>query len=1101
VQIAALGPLEVRADSGELVEIGGARLRTLLILLALEPGRVVTTSRLVDALWGEQVPAGAGNALQALVSRLRRAVPGIVVTPRPAGYQLEIDPDTVDVRRFERLAAGGRSQLGADPAGALATLREALALWRGPALADVAGERFAQATIAWLDELRLTALQDRVEAELRLGPSAALAAELEALVTTHPLHEPLVGQLMRVQYALGRRGAALVSYERARTRLADQLGTDPSPELVALHTELLRANHRPAAKDRPATTQPPPDQPPVTAPPDQAAPAAAELTNLRAELTSFVGRDEELSEVGRLLDRSRLTTLTGPGGAGKTRLAVEAARTQLTTMPDGVWLIELAPVTDPGEVAQTVLATLGLRDQALLATRPRRPVAEEPIEPLGRLVAALSDKQALLVLDNCEHLVSAAATLADRVLRTCARVRIVATSREPLGIDGENLWPVQPLALPPPDADADTARRYAAVRLLADRAGAVCPGFAVTAANVTALVRVCRALDGMPLAIELAAARFRAMAPEQVAARLDDRFRLLTGGSRTALPRHQTLRAVVDWSWELLDDAERALCRRLSVFAGGATLESAEQVCAGGPVAPAGILDLLTALVDKSLLVARHDPGGTRYRMLETIRAYGQERLAEAGELDATRAAHAAYLLGLAEAAADQLHRVDQLTWLDRLAAEHDNLHTAMRWAIATGDALTAVRLVAAVGWYWWLRGYKVEGAELSQGALALTGEVPDEIRAVALTMSALLTIDGTHHTPWATACFQEAAELAARLPAPIPPLLRLVLPMFALFTVVEASRRPMATNAIEAALADPDPWIAATARVVRAHLELNFGRQHTQAELDFRQALAGYRQLGDRWGTAFALSSLAALLSWRGEFGAAADQLDEGLRLLAELDVAEDAVQYRVRLAQLRWLLGDRDAARTEMARARRDARRVGLPEVSCWVACAQAELARLDGDLDLAGLRLAEAVEAGRHPFVGQQARALVASAEGLLAAARGDLAAAAGHHVRALRTALESVDSPVIAQTLVGLADLELRRGDPPRAARLLGAGVAVRGTRDLSLVDEVRLTEALADRYPEDYRRGLGTTIETVAELVGELRPGDGTRVPPAARTPR
>jgi predicted ATPase/DNA-binding SARP family transcriptional activator len=1133
VQIGMLGPLEVRTDSGDPLEVGGARLRALLILLALEAGRVVTTSRLVDALWDEdQVPAAASNALQALVSRLRRALPGITVALRPAGYRLEVAPDAVDLHRFERLATAGRAELPHDPAAAAATLREALALWRGPALADVAEERFARATVARLDELRLTALQDRVEAELRLGPNPSLVAELEALVVAHPLREPLVGLLMRVLHALGQRGAALVAYGQARARLADQLGTDPSAELVALHTNLLRdsgpgsrpdgaAGPEPAGSARGAERAAAPTRAP-----------APRSTNLRAELTSFVGRDGELSEVGRLLGASRLTTLTGPGGAGKTRLAVEAARAQLGAMPDGVWLVELAPVTDPGEVAQTVLATLGLRDQALLAgNRLRAAVPDEPVEPLGRLVAALSGKRVLLVLDNCEHLVEAAAAVADRILRACPTVRIVATSREPLGITGERLWPVEPLALPPDGADAATAVRYAAVRLLADRARAVRPGFAVSDGNLAAVVRICRALDGMPLAIELAAARLRAMAPDEVAARLDDRFRLLTGGSRTALPRHQTLRAVVDWSWELLSEPERPLCRRLSVFAGGATLEAAEQVCSGGPVAPADVLDLLTTLVDKSLLVARQDrEGGTRYRMLETIRAYGQERLAEAGECEPVRAAHAAYFLGLAERAEEHLLAREQLLWLGRLSADHDNLHAALRGAVSAGDVSTAVGLLGKLGWYWWLRGHKLEGVELADAVFALPGTgpdgPPDEALAVAYAMSALFAIDGAHDSARAIPWFRAAAALT---PGPVPehPILRMVPPLFALFELLETQLAAASTAVLDAPVDDPHPWVAATARVLRGHLELNFGRQHAEAEADFRAALDMYRSVGERWGTGFALSSLATLLSWRGEYGTAVTYIEEALALIVELGVAEDQAQFQVRLAHLCWLLGERERARAVLAEAQRHAYRVGLAEARYFTAYASAELARYDGDLPLARTWLAEAaaVVAGQLGAA-PQARAMVAGAQGYLAAAAGDLDAARAHQATALDAALKSVDAPVIAQVLVGVADLAVRDGDAPRAAALLGASEAVRGMRDLSQVDEVRVTEAaravLGDAgFAEAYQRGLGTTAETVAELAGpvlgtgpvlsaaavtagapeEIRPGGGTPVPPAARTPR
>jgi predicted ATPase/DNA-binding SARP family transcriptional activator len=1078
-----LGPLEVRDDADTVVEVGGARLRALLILLALDPGRVVPTARLIDALWEDQVPAGATNALQALVSRLRRAVPGIAVTPRPAGYQLDLDPDAVDVRRFERLVARGRAQLRHEPAAAAATLRAALELWRGPALLDVAGARFAREPVARLDELRLAAVQDRIEAELRLGAGESLVAELEALVVAEPLREPLVGQLMRARHAAGRPNDALVAFEELRARLADQLGTDPSAELVTLHTALLRAEP-PSAHTKPAYDKPAHDRPAHE----------KHATNLRAELTSFVGRDHELSEVGRLLDTSRLTTLTGPGGAGKTRLAVEAARAALTTMPDGVWLVELAPVSDGGEVAQTALATLGLRDHALIARTGGPLGVEANAEPLGRLVAALSDKAALLVLDNCEHLVEAAAAVADRILGACPRIRIVATSREPLGITGEALWPVEPLSLPPADADAATAVRYPAVRLFADRAGAVRPGFAVTAADVGAVVRICRALDGMPLAIELAAARVRAMTPDELATRLDDRFRLLTGGSRTALPRHQTLRAVVDWSWELLSDAERALCRRLSVFAGGATVAAAEAVCAGRPVRATDVLPLLSALVDKSLLVARHGAGGTRYRMLETIRAYGQERLAEAGEREALRAAHAAYFFGLAAAAEPQLRRADQLVWLNRLSADHDNLHAAVRGAVTAGDAAAAVRAVGFLGWYWWLRGHRAEGAELADAALAMPGGTDDEARAVACAMGALLVLDSGQDSTRAREWFRAAATISGRLTGPVHPLLRLVLPLEMLLGVMEDERRPIPIDALDAPVDDPDPWIAATARVMRAHMQLNFGRRHAEAEADFRRSLEVFRELGERWGIGFTLSSLAVLVAWRGEYATAAAQLTEAIALVRELGVAEDQVTFKAKLAQMHHLLGDRERARAVLADARRDADRIGLPEARYWVAFTAAEFARLDGDFDLARRFTTEAADAiGAGRLVAPQARAMVASAEGYLAAARGDLPAARRAHAKAVAEAVSSVDSPVVAQILVGVADLALRDGDAPRAATLLGASVGVRGTPDLSLSDEVRVTAAvraaLGDAEFERCREaGSGTTIETVTDLVGDLTRG-------------
>ncbi|GFJ78271.1 BTAD domain-containing putative transcriptional regulator [Phytohabitans houttuyneae] len=669
MQIALLGPLEVRADSGASLEVGGARLRSLLIRLALDPGRVVTTSALIDSLWEEEPPAGASNALQAVISRLRRALPEGAIESTPAGYRLAVPPEAVDACRFERDVAAGRARLRTDPAGAAVTLAAALALWRGPALADVADAAFARAPAARLNELRLAAIEDRVDAALALGDGGGFVPELESLALAHPLRERLAGQLIRALRGAGRPAEALAAYDRLRSSLAESLGTDPSPELAALHLTLLKDTDAP--------------------------PAPLPTTNLPATLTSFVGRDDDVTKVTKVIAESRLTTLIGPGGAGKTRLAMESGRAMLDQAPDGVWLVEFAPLTDGAELASIVLSTLGLREYPLVSGRGQMP--QESVDALTRLQGALGDRRALLILDNCEHLVAAAAPLAESLLVRCPHLRVLATSREPLGITGEALFPVEPLALPPDGVAAADALAYPAVRLFADRAAAVRPRLTVT----DAVVEICRALDGMPLAIELAAARLRALTPEQVAVRLTDRFRLLNAGSRTALPRHQTLRGVIDWSWELLDDAERALWCRLAVFSGSASLPAIEEVCGGEA------LDELAALVDKSLVVA--DPDG-RYRMLETIKAYGLERLGESGLTQATRRAHARYFLRLARSADRHLRSRAQVEWLARLDADHDNVHAAARWAIAAGEARLAVGFAAALGWYWWMGGRRAEG-------------------------------------------------------------------------------------------------------------------------------------------------------------------------------------------------------------------------------------------------------------------------------------------------------------------------------------------------------------------------------------------------------
>src|ERR1700733_3094815 len=501
-----LGSFHVRADDGVLADVPGARLRGLLIALALEPGHAVPKATLVDWIWGERPPSEAANALQRLVSRLRKALPDGVIEGQSDGYRLTVEPDAVDAVRFERLVRLARAD--SDPR-RVGLLREALALWRGAVMQGVDLQESAafNAAVTRLEGLRLTALEDRFDAEVGLGHGGELITELTDLVAAHPVRERLAAALMRALVAIGRDTEALLVYQRTREALADALGVDPSPELSALHVALLRGELGRPEQDR--------------------------KTNLRAELTSFVGKDADVAAVRELIAEHRLTTLIGPGGSGKTRLAGETARTLLGDLPDGAWLVDLAAIGADGDVAQSALAGLGLRD-ALLGEAPNA-------EPMDRLIAAIREREALLILDNCEHVIESAAAFAHRVLGECQRLRILATSRKPLGITGEALWLVEPLALPAEGADPAEIESSPAVWLLRDRASAGAEDLTVDARTSTAMARVSRALDGMPLAIELAAARLRTMSLEQLANRLDDRFRLLTGGSRTSLPRHRTL--------------------------------------------------------------------------------------------------------------------------------------------------------------------------------------------------------------------------------------------------------------------------------------------------------------------------------------------------------------------------------------------------------------------------------------------------------------------------------------------------------------------------------------------------------------------------------
>ncbi|MCK2215656.1 winged helix-turn-helix domain-containing protein [Actinomadura sp. ATCC 31491] len=1031
MHVGLLGPFEVRNQDGTAVEVPGARLRGLLAALALEPGRIVTRGRLAAWIWGERPPADEVNALQALVSRLRRVLPDGVIEAESGGYRLALAPEAVDVARFERLV--GRARAATEPEPRAELLRQALALWRGPAMADIAlqdSEAF-DAAAARLEELHVAALGDRVDADIRLGRGSELVSELTELVATYPLREGFVAALMRALAEAGRGNEALTVYQRTRERLADELGADPSAELSALHTALLRGE----LGERPENRR----------------------TNLRAELTSFVGKDADLPAIADLALRHRLVTLTGAGGSGKTRTATETARTMLAELPDGAWLVELAAVRPGGDLAQAALTAIGLREQGVLG-------GARAGEPMDRLVAAVRDRAMLLILDNCEHLIEEAAAFADRLLGECRRLRILATSREPLGITGEMLWQVEPLALPAQGADPAAAGSSPAVRLLRDRAELVRKDIGADPETLAAMARVCRALDGMPLAIELAAARLRSMPVDQLARRLDDRFRLLTSGSRTALPRHKTLRAVVDWSWDLLTEAERVVLRRLSVFAGGASLEAAERVC-GGETFTAGrdaldepVFDVLAALIDKSLVLADGE-GAPRYRMLNIIREYAAHRLDEAGESEQARRAHLAYFTELAEAAEPHLLRAEQLEWMARLAAEHDNVGAALRGAIAEGWAHEAMRMVAALGLYWYVGGHRAEGTELSVAAASLPGEASDEVRAMAYLMVTLFETSGVSGDQFQARKWIQEAHLYAERSGSRRPLLGFV------SLLLRTLEGPQAfLPAFEPLIAGADPWVRAQARLTRGRLRLTLSGDATDVDADAELALAEFRELGERMGLSLTLTFLAERLAVRGEFARACEHYEEAVVATSELGASEDVVGMRARQAALYWLLGEEEASAAAMADADRRASRTAWPDALAELALAKAQLARWRGEPGQAYEHLAAAREALSAAGAVESIRPHVLDVSGYLAE---DLEQARAYRAEMFQvaTAGEHVHPPTVASMLVGLADLALRRGQDELAARLLAAGESVRGTPDRSQPDIARIAGKAAERLSE------------------------------------
>ncbi len=758
MRFGVLGPIAAWTDDGRTVPIQGAKVRALLADLVVHVAQPVTADRLVDDLWGDNPdstnPAGL---LSSKVSQLRRALdaaePGaraVVVSP-PPGYTLAVDPTAVDAGAFAALVDEAEEAEAEDPGRAVDLLERALALWRGPAYGEVADIEFARGAVARLDERRLSAHEALARARLALGEHARVADELTALVEEHPWREDLRLSHVRALYSAGRQPDALASFERYRQHLVTELGIDPSPAAAALHHAVLVQD--------PALAAPAPAGPAragVAAGSDGApAPTARRPpSNLPGRRSSLIGRDDDLAALVGAIETAHLVTLVGPGGVGKTTLALEAARHVADDRADGAWFVDLSGV-DRGRLG----ATADVVADEVTAALAIRQISDAPSSApsVDRLGAALRGHEALLVLDNCEHVVEAAAVVADRLLRDAPAVTVVATSREPLGVAGEVVQIVAPLAVPAPrdQSDPDLVARSDAVRLFVARARAAGATTDIEPRTAPLLGTLCRRLDGLPLALELAATRVPALGLPEVVARLGDRFRLLGAGRRGGPERHRTLEAMLDWSWELLDHDERRVLRRLAVHADGCTLAAAAAVChgdtdrSGGGTArtdpdggAAATADVLGRLVERSLVVADHAPDGTRYRLLESVGAYAGGRLAESGESDGVRRRHLDWHVDLAERADARLRGPEQAAWLSALDAESANMHVALDTAADLGLPDLAHRLVAALGWYWMLRGRTAVAVRAFQRALALApeGATVAHARAACLRQAAAVT-------------------------------------------------------------------------------------------------------------------------------------------------------------------------------------------------------------------------------------------------------------------------------------------------------------------------------------------------------------------------
>ncbi|WP_084211418.1 BTAD domain-containing putative transcriptional regulator [Pseudonocardia acaciae] len=1039
MRFGVLGPLQVATGDGGQVRVPEAKVRALLAILLAHQGSPVPVSRLFDQIWGgADLPANPANALQTKVSQLRRAFEsaepgaGRLVVHRASGYALRVEPDAVDLGRFRALVERARRE--ADPKARAALLADALALWRGPALAEFADRPFALAPVRRWEEERLVAVEERAQARLVLEHHGELTGELAQLVAEHPLRERLRAAYVRALYGAGRQSEALDSLAELRARLVEERGLDLSPELADLRQAILAHD----GSLRPAEPRAP--------------------DNLPARVTELVGRDEAIGRVHAALDAHRLVTLVGVGGVGKTALAFESARRLGEGFPDGVRVVELADIASASGAAalgRMVATVLDVRDGADLAR-------------------FLRDKRMLILLDNCEHVIDDVGRLAGELLGSAAGLRILATSREPLGIAGEALLDVPPLEVP------------AAVRLFTARAA----GFGVDVQDAATVAAICTRLDGIPLALELAAARVRALGTDELLARLDNRFELLVAGRRDAPTRQRTLRATIEWSWRLLGHTERAVLRRLAVHLGGCTLDAAEAVCAGDGVDAAEVLGALARLVDCSLVTVADDKAGgrRRYRLLESVADYCVERMRAAGELDRVLERHERHYLALAERADPGLRGGDQRHWLARLDAERANLRRALDTAIARRAPDAALRLVNAQAWYWFLRG-RLGEAERSAGA-ALRSGGSESLRARAETYRAAVALlrgadpDGADAAAWRRIEGRRDRAMS-----------RWFLVM-ARGTLGEVAAEHAEVDEVLAELAAVgDDWGGAVALTERASRALARGDLAAAGRLASR-GVERFTALGDDWGrlqASFVLGHVAEIV---GDYRRRERIHRDGLLAAQALGLWAEASYQLSWLGRTALLRGEHERARELHERAMRTAEEHGFVPGVRYAETGLALGARRQGRFEDAQRHLATV----RGWFAQRElepGNALILAELGFLAEQRGDPVGALELHLDGLRIARGVDDPRAVALALEGIAGAHSLAGRHEDAARLLGAGAALRERTGAPLpaaergdVDRIAARAragAGADRFSARFDQGRALAPRAVVDELVDAHP--------------
>ncbi|MEP9363036.1 BTAD domain-containing putative transcriptional regulator [Nocardioides sp. CN2-186] len=1033
------------------MKLPGIAERALLAQLLLSPGRTIPATMLVDRLWSEStLPVDPMNALQIRVSKLRRALKamgvGDVVTREGVGYRATIDSSTVDALEFaDRVRAARAAAASAADNGGVGTAHvqaydDALALWRGDPLSDFAVEQWATAESARLSELRLAALTERAQLALTLGRHLEVVGDLEPVVAQDPTSESLAGLLMLALYRGGRQADALDVYSRTQEVLDESLGLEPSVSLRSLHLRVLRQDATlgaqqdmvPAAAavaDGAAATTIPVTMPAhrSRAEADRTAP-----TNLPTVVRPLIGRDAQLESIVELLGGVRLLTLVGPGGAGKTSLAITTVVRTSAEYLDGAFGVRLASVTTPDQVPVAVADAVGMPMDGAGAARNLR----------DRLISFLARRRMLLLVDNCEHVVDAVAALVDDILGRCPDITVIATSREALAIPDEVQVTVGPLEIPPEDTSAGDVLAYPAAQLFAERARAVRPGLLFGARDLAAIGAITRSLDGIPLALELAAARVSTLSPAEVSERLANRFTLLTSGARTAEARQQTLRATVDWSYQLLSEAEQRVFDRLSVFQGGWTLMSAEGVVADEGAPPGEVLDTIGRLVERSMVVAEPGPT-TRYRMLETLRQYAAEQLEAYGQTVEVARRHAAYFRGIVEHAEVALRGHEQRQTLLWLRAEQPNIRAALAFLGGPdGDRDGALMMAGSLGMFWHL-GRHLEGRQVL-ARLVVGDEGSPAARALALQAISIVERPRgclVHPNPGCADAAAESLALFEELGDTWHAALSRVLLAVEGVTGAEPERsEALLAAAQEQFDHDGDPWGPAVIGFVRMETAAKTGDVDAAIRIG-RTTAAAFRQLDDSWGLSATLYHLGWALRQFGRYAEGAPVLEEAIDVARGAGLWNTAQWALADLAIAKVHLGDYETARRLFDEGAAASREVGDSAGEVLAGYGYGLLAHVDGDWGEARRHYEVALD-GFIELATPVLEGVALVGLGRCDEADGDTAAARARYSEALGLGRRLGEPAVTASALEGLGRLAFASGDRDDAAVRCGEAAAIR-----------------------------------------------------------